>query len=218
MELSFWHDKWAKREIGFHLSEAHPWLVRYIDENPLTIDDVVFVPLCGKSLDIGFFLSLGLSVIGNELSEDAVKELFEELGLQPEVSPWGSDGKIYQGQNLKVYVGDFFKLTQSEIVNVSHVYDRAAIVALPEDMRRQYALKIVELCGGAKQILMTLEYDQNIMAGPPFSVTNPEVLKHYEDQFVVKEVVRRDIIEQEPRFKQKGLPEFIQCLYELNPK
>ena len=65
---------------------------------------------------------------------------------------------------------------------------------------------------------MTLEYDQNIMAGPPFSVTNPEVLKHYEDQFVVKEVVRRDIIEQEPRFKQKGLPEFIQCLYELSPK
>ena len=218
MEQAFWHDKWSRKEIGFHLSEAHPWLVRYLDDHPISKEDVVFVPLCGKTLDIGLFLAQGIEVIANELSETAVIELFEGLALNPTVSPWNGDGKIYQADNLTVYVGDFFQLTEKELAGTALVYDRAAIVALPLEMRKDYSNKMKQICGQAKQVLMTLEYDQEVMAGPPFSVTKQEVKEHYADQYALTEVIRRDIIEQEPRFKQKGLPEFIQALYELNPK
>lgn len=217
MEHAFWHDKWSRKEIGFHLSEAHPWLVRYVEDFPLSSDDVVFVPLCGKTLDIGFFLSQNVKVIANELSETAVAELFDDLDLTPAIESWGEGGKVYRSDNLIVYVGDFFQLSESELVDVTVVYDRAAIVALPLEMRGSYGKKISEVCGQAKQIVMTLEYDQSVMSGPPFSVTRDEINSHYSHAYNIKEVIRKNIIEQEPRFKQKGLSAFYQALYELNP-
>jgi thiopurine S-methyltransferase len=218
MEHTFWHDKWAKNEIGFHLSQAHPWLVGHLEQYPLAEYETVFVPLCGKTLDIGLLLSKGARVIANELSEKAVEELFDQLGYTAEVSDWKGTGKIYRAESLTVFVGDFFELEKEELVDVTTVYDRAAIVALPKEMRDEYAKKIIQLCGNTKQIIMTLDYDQDIMAGPPFSVPFSEVSEHYAEHFNITEVYRRDIVDLEPRFKAKGLPEFNQTLYVLEPR
>lgn len=221
MELDFWHDKWAKNEIGFHLDAPHSWLVKAVEDLGIRAGQTAFVPLCGKTHDIDFLLQQGIKVVANELSELAVEELFSRLNLQPIITPW-LNGKLYQTPQLSVFAGDFFQLTADDLYHVyqahiNWIYDRAALVALPIEMRKQYSQSLIQLCPQANQILMTLDYDQTQMPGPPFSVTPQEISEHYESSYEVDTLHQQDIIEKEPRFKQRGLTAFHQRLYRLSP-
>ena len=219
MEHTFWHDKWAQNQIGFHLPDIHPLLVRNLALLKVKEGDKIFVPLCGKTLDIGYFLQQGFSVVAVELSEIAVTELFAQLGLQAEVTPWQKDGqeigKIYQAPALKVFVGDFFALTASDLGKVAAVYDRAALIALPAPMRADYSLYMMKITAYAAQLLITLSYDQGRMAGPPFSVSDEEVAALYGAHYPVQKITESDIIEHEPHFAAKGLSTMQQILYLL---
>ncbi len=218
MEHSFWHSKWEINQIGFHLDFVHPLLKRNLElfqVNPLQ-DSVsqVFIPLCGKTLDIGYLVSQGYSVVAVELSEIAVQAVFKNLDLIPEISIWPG-GKLYQSNNLRIFVGDFFALTQSELGAIALVYDRAAIIALPKAMRLQYAQHLANITQHAAQLLITLDYDQTIAGGPPFAVSGKEVEALYSEEYAITLIEEADIIEQEPRFKAKGLSSFYQRAYKL---
>jgi thiopurine S-methyltransferase len=76
-------------------------------------------------------------------------------------------------------VGDIFDLTQEELGPVNAVYDRAALVALPEETRKKYTRHLTAITNKAPQLLLCFEYDQSRMAGPPFSITQKEVEAHY---------------------------------------
>jgi thiopurine S-methyltransferase len=225
MTPDFWHDKWQKNEIGFHLDAPNPWLVSIFSTLSFNQDQTVFVPLCGKTHDIDFLLGQGLKVVANELSEAAVKELFARLNISPEIilntKGWDAPGKLYSSENLSVFVGDFFNLT-TELVNsktsIDWIYDRAALVALPFEMRQQYCQHIQNLCANAQQLLMTLDYHQQQMSGPPFSVSPAEVTQHYSSYYEIESIKQQNIIDKEPRFKQKGLTEFYQRAFLLKPK
>ena len=184
MEKNFWLDKWKVRDIGFHASVVHPLLAKYLPELSLPSGSRVFLPLCGKTRDIHWLLSQGLRVVGIELSEIAVKELFEELEVEPKISSVGAL-KLYQTKDLDVFVGDFFELTPEFLGSVDAVYDRAAIVALPLPLRERYSAHLVGLTHSSPQLLITFDYDQTKMEGPPFSVTDEEVRRHYSGQFVI---------------------------------
>ena len=184
MNPEFWHKKWADREIGFHLSEANPSLVKHFGELKLPKNAHVFVPLCGKTLDIAWLLSMGCRVSGIELSEIAIKELFEELNISPNRSTNGSL-TLYQTGNLSIYQGDLFALTKAQLESVDAIYDRAALVALPQDMRSRYTQHLVSITDAAAQLLISFEYDQSLMSGPPFSVTQHEIQQHYNSLYDV---------------------------------
>lgn len=218
MKAEFWLSKWQNNEIGFHLPRPHPWLVNAWPQiQQQFASKTVFVPLCGKTFDIDFLLQQGQNVIGCELSEQAAIEVFYRLGIEPNIMPW-QGGFCYQSPRLSIYVGDFFLLSSSELPPIDLTYDRAAIIALPEDMRVKYAQHLVEITNCAPQCLITLEYDQAIMAGPPFSVDEKEVQAHYAKQYEISCVHSADILEHEPKFKQNGLPTLIQGLYLLTPQ
>lgn len=222
MEHKFWHHKWEINQVGFHLDYIHPLLKRNIElfqvNNQLKNNDKVFVPLCGKTLDIGYLLSLGYRVVAIELSEIAVQAVFEQLGLVADITPW-SAGKIYQAGNLTIYIGDFFALSQQDLSSdgkrTSLVYDRAALIALPEDMRVRYAKHIAQITQYAPQLLITLDYDQTVAGGPPFAVSTKEVEALYGGIYPIQLIEEDDIIEEEPRFKAKGLTSFYQRAYKL---
>ncbi|QIZ83553.1 thiopurine S-methyltransferase [Bermanella marisrubri] len=214
-EQEWWHERWQQNQIGFHLPDVHPWLKKYGAEVGIHQAERVFVPLCGKTHDIGFFLSLGMEVVANELNEMAIQSLFEQLDLDPVKSPWKA-GTIYQAGSLTVYVGDFFELTHGDVGSVDWVYDRAAVIALPETMRSAYAKQLMAITDKAAQCLITLDYDQNEMDGPPFSVMAEEINNHYADDFKVAVIHERDILEDEPNFKQRGLSRLNQALYLLS--
>jgi len=218
MQAQFWLNKWQNNEIGFHLPAPHPWLVALWPQMmPSSESQTVFVPLCGKTFDLDFFLAKGYHVIANELSEQAVQAVFERLHLAPITSTWAG-GTCYSAEQLTIYAGDFFQLTAERLNDVDWIYDRAAIIALPESMRAQYAKHIMALCPDAQQCVITLDYDQSIMNGPPFAVSGNEISQHYQTHFDITLLKEGNIIEHEPRFAQNGLAELFQRVYQLTPK
>jgi thiopurine S-methyltransferase len=178
MEASFWHERWANNELGWHEHDFNPVLTTHFRQLGLTAGSRVFVPLCGKTRDIGWLLQQGYSVAGVELSETAVQQLFAELGVAPQVTSVGSLTR-YSVPGLDVFVGDIFALTAQQLGPIDATYDRAALVALPPGMQDRYAQQVLTLTGSAPQLLACFEYDQNLMAGPPHSVPAAAVWRHY---------------------------------------
>lgn len=192
MEADFWLDRWQKNEIGFHLSEANPALVKHLPALDPEKGDRIFLPLCGKTLDIGWLLAQGYHVAGAELSELAIQQLFDELGVAPDVTNVGSL-KRYSAPGIDIFVGDIFDLTTDILGPVDRVYDRAALVALPDAMRRKYAAHMRVLTREVDQLLITFEYDQSKMPGPPFSVPAEEVRALYAGHYEIDLLSTEDI-------------------------
>lgn len=178
MDPNFWHARWESNQIGFHQPKANAMLVRHLDALGLAGGARIFLPLCGKTLDIGWLLSRGLRVAGAELSEIAVRQLFDDLGVTPRVSTLGAL-TLYRADGIDIFVGDMFDLTADALGPVDAVYDRAALVALPQEMRPRYAAHLAAITQKAPQFLITFEYDQSVMDGPPFSVVADEVERLY---------------------------------------
>ena len=182
MDTNFWLQKWEKNEITFHEGEANPALVKYIKELSLAKGSRVFIPLCGKTLDIAWLLSKGYRVAGAELSKKAIEELFSGLGVKLKIS---ASGKVshYSAENIDIFVSNIFDVSKKMLGSVDAIYDRAALVALPEEIRHRYAKHLMEITDQAPQLLITYEYDQTLQEGPPFSVSNEEVNQHYKDRY-----------------------------------
>jgi thiopurine S-methyltransferase len=182
MDASFWHERWGSNDIAFHKNEANPLLVRYFAALSLPKGSRVFVPLCGKTLDIPWLLSKGYRVAGAELSKIAIEQLFMELGAEPKVSRAG-EVDHYSSTNIDIFVGDILHLSSEVLGLVDAIYDRAALVALPEDLRKRYTAHVMSITEKAPQLLICYEYDQSLMEGPPFSVSNEEVHRYYSDSY-----------------------------------
>lgn len=184
MHHDFWHNKWQTNQIGFHLSEANPLLVEHFTSLHLPQSARVFLPLCGKTVDIAWLLAQGYQVAGAELSQIAIEDLFNSLHVTPTIT---SQGEIlhYNAPNIDMFVGDIFKITPAMLGKVDAIYDRAALVALPEAMRAQYSAHLVTLTYAAPQLLICFVYDQALQAGPPFSVTAEEVKQHYQPHYAL---------------------------------
>lgn len=188
MDADFWHQRWEAERIGFHEGAPNPLMVANFQNLSLKPDSRVFVPLCGKTLDIAWLLSRRYRVVGVELSGLAIGQLFEELGVEPNITVAGGLNR-YSGPGIDIFVGDFFGLTSAMLGPVDAIFDRAALVALPEEMRSRYAKHLAEITGDAPQLLVTYEYDQQLMDGPPFSVTGDEVRRHYGDRYDISLLV-----------------------------
>jgi thiopurine S-methyltransferase len=182
METSFWHQRWEKSDIGFHKSEVNPLLVSHFAKLDLPKGMRIFLPLCGKTRDFSWLLDNGYRVVGAELSELAINQLFRDLGIEPSISRI-AEFDHYHAKDIDIFVGNFFDLTAEILGPVNAVYDRAALVALPSSMRNQYAIKLMQITNSAPQLLICYEYNQQLMDGPPFSIENAEVKKHYGDSF-----------------------------------
>lgn len=192
MDASFWHQKWERGEIGFHESQVNPALVDHLGRLNLAKGARLFLPLCGKTLDIAWLLAQGYRIAGAELSPLAINELFQVLDLAPVITPAGKL-TCYSATNIDIWVGDIFDLSSSMLGAVDAIYDRAALVALPEEMRRRYAVHLTALTHGAQQLLIAFEYDQRLYDGPPFSVREKELRRHYGDNYQLKQVAQEQI-------------------------
>ena len=190
MKAQFWHQKWESNDIAFHEREANPLLVSNIDKLLLPEGARLFLPLCGKTLDIAWLLAKGYSVVGAELSELAIEQLFQELGVAPNIETQG-ELKRYHAPGIDIFVGDIFAISAKQLGQVDAIYDRAALVALPEEMRNKYSQHLVEISAKAPQLVICFEYDQSVMSGPPFSIGEKEVRAHYEKHYQIQQVDRQ---------------------------
>jgi len=193
MKASFWHHKWENNEIAFHERQANTLLTAHFDKLGLATGSRVFIPLCGKTRDIAWLLSHGYRVVAAELSELAINALFDELGVIPEVTNVGAL-KHYQATDIDVFVGDIFDLSRDHIGVVDALYDRAALVALPSEIRALYCAHLIELTKNAPQLLITFEYDQSLLPGPPFAISGDEVSSHYTASYQIDLMEKRVLI------------------------
>ena len=193
MDASFWHQRWEKNEIAFHESKGNALLVKYFHELSLAKGRRIFVPLCGKTLDISWLLSKGYRVAGAELSQLAIEQLFMELGMQPDISRIGNVEQ-WSANKIDIFVADIFAVSRQTLGPVDATYDRAALVALPEGMRPPYTAHLTEMTDTAPQLLICFEYDQSAMDGPPFSLSSDEVHRHYTGKYDVRLISSIDVV------------------------
>ncbi|HJU06369.1 MAG TPA: thiopurine S-methyltransferase [Nitrospiraceae bacterium] len=212
MEPEFWHQRWASNQIGFHEGQVNAYLARHYAQLGLAPGETVFVPLCGKSVDLRWLADQGLHVLGVELSPIAVESFFAEQGLTPRTSKEGAFAEWESGP-IRLLCGDFFALTSAHLAGVQAVYDRAALIALPPERRADYVAHLGRLLPDARRtLLVTLEYPQVQMQGPPFSVAEREV----HTLFIGASVERlgaQDVLAENPRFREKGLTRLMECAY-----
>jgi thiopurine S-methyltransferase len=204
MKKEFWLERWERAEIGFHQDEINPYLLQYWQQLSHAGGEV-FVPLCGKSLDMVWLRQQGSKVLGVELSSIAVQDFFKENGQAPTHAQLGKF-ECCEADGIRILCGDFFDLSKVDMANVSAVYDRASLVALPPEMRERYARHLVSILPSATQILLvTFDYPQAEMQGPPFAVSISEVEALYGKYAAIQLLAQVDVLEQNPRFKARGM-------------
>ncbi|MFY8274730.1 thiopurine S-methyltransferase [Pseudoalteromonas sp. SSDWG2] len=182
MEAKYWLTRWQSGDIGFDQAQPNANLVAHFARLGVAKQHTVFVPLCGKSIDMIWLLDQGYKVVGVELSEQAINALFSMLGVEPTVRESHSH-TCYSYGNLTVFVGDIFMLEQHQIGEIHCVYDRAALVALPYAMRLEYAQKLVNLCPKAEQFVVTVEYPQPEPDSTPQSISHEHMHELYGDYY-----------------------------------
>lgn len=215
MEPGFWHERWERAEIGFHQREINFHLQQFWDRLKLRSGQRVFAPLCGKSRDLLWLAGEGYPVTGVEISPVAVEAFFRENGLRP--NRWReSDFDVWEQDEIRILQGDFFALEPRHLADVAGVYDRASLIALPPAMRERYARKLeMILPVGIRTLLVTLEYDQAILVGPPFAVGEAEVRERYAPTHEVELLYTRDALSEESRWRERGLTWLLEKAYRL---
>lgn len=217
MEIGFWEQRWQENQIGFHLDQVNPWLVKFWGELKLAQGNHVFVPMCGKSLDLLWLEKMGHCVTGVECSQLAVANFFAENNIAFNHIA-GADLNTYKAGNIQLLQGDFFAVNASLLTAVTAVYDRAALIALPAEMRKRYVAKLFDVLPTQTAILLiTLEYNQAVMTGPPFSVSEMEVQALYGKKYGIRKLQQKDVLPEYPRFAQQGLANLLESVYLLQP-
>ena len=205
MQAEFWLQRWREGRTGFHRDEVLPLLVRHWSALALPEHSRVFVPLAGKSRDMLWLAAQGHRVLGVELSPLAVEQFFDEQRLQPVIHE-SKAGRHFVAGPIELVCGDVFDLDAAALSECAGVYDRAALIALPADLRRRYAAHLSHvLPAQARMLLITIDYAQAEMEGPPFSVAADEVSALYADCWQITWLERCDILADEARFSESGV-------------
>jgi thiopurine S-methyltransferase len=215
LQPEFWHERWRIGQIGFHQSKVDSYLNRYWPKLGLARSCRVFVPLCGKSLDLLWLLERGHGVTGVELSAIALESFCMEHGI-PARRRIVDGFDVFESVNLQLYLGDFFALTPELLGPVTAVYDRAALISWCPELRAAYVDHATALTSpGTQTLLVTLEYSQAQIKGPPFSVVAADVARLYARNHAIQELSRQDILASEPRFRARGVSALYEVCYRL---
>jgi thiopurine S-methyltransferase len=216
MEAQFWNERWQMGDIGFHQADVHDLLGTHWPSLGLAQDSAVFVPLCGKSLDMVWLAAWGHKVIGVELSELAVDAFFAERELVPATEKVHGF-TVKRSGPYEIWCGDIFDLPREAIATAAAVYDRASLVAFPPAMQPRYARKLAELTP-APILLVSLAFDQAEMAGPPFSTGLQPIAYLFAADYQIKLLESRDGLERSQNLRKRGLTRLVESVYLLQLK
>ena len=215
MQPEFWHDRWRTGQIGFHQPAVDRNLRQHWPDFGLAGNGRVFLPLCGKSLDLLWLCEQGHSVTGVELSTVALESFCMEHGV-PARRRILDGFDVYEAARLQLFRGDFFTLTPTLLGPIAAVYDRAALISWTPDARAAYVEHITELTKpGTQTLLVTMEYPQEQMKGPPFSLGAVEVHRLYARHHEIRALSRQDILAKEPRLRSRGVTQLHEACYRL---
>lgn len=204
--IEFWLSRWEEGQIGFHKSQVNPDLEDFWQRFALPEGSRVLIPLCGKSLDMPWFAKQGMKVTGIELSPIAIEQFAQEQQLTFKIEE-KNNALCYSADHLEIWCHDIFTLNPKAIDPVDAIYDRAALIALPEKLRQDYVKTCLQwLKPKGKILLKTMAYDETQMQGPPYSIPHEEVMSLYQT-FQSKTLLRHNerLIDESEHFYERGL-------------
>ena len=199
-----WKKRWQQNQIGWHRLNFNQRMIDNLPNLNLNKGDSIFVPLCGKSLDMIYLANSGFKVIGVELSDTAVKDFFAENNLAYKIYKVDSF-VVYKSDNITIYQGDIFNFKQEYLQNITAIYDRASLVALSPQLRERYG-KLFDgiIISGVSYLLLVLSYEQEKIDGPPFSVDENEI-KNIFNNWEITQLASFNDIKHEAKFSNQGL-------------
>jgi len=209
--MNLWESRWQENRIGFHLKEVNSYLMRFFDQLLNQNPERVFVPLCGKTLDLCWLTKKTKKVIGVELVSKAVQDFFAENNIDYLIKQ-DEALQIYSSKSIDIYLGDFFDLNPEQTSLFKAIYDRASIVAIEKPERVEYVDHLNSFLDTAGRILLiSLEYNQNQMEGPPYSVPVEEIERLFSPLGSLKLLETNDVLDD--RFRNKGLTRLLEHVF-----
>lgn len=217
MQAEFWKDRWEQNQLGWHQAEANGVLVREWPGLGVDAGATVFVPLCGKSLDMHWLRGRGHPILGSELSPIACRDFFAEAEIPVTSEPHGP-GERYEAAGYRLLCGDLFDLTPADLEGVGGVFDRGSLVALPPAMRARYAEHLDRILPDTVEILLlVVEYDQSVADGPPHSVRTDEVEALFGKAFALRRLhLSEPSKPQHPRLAAAGLEAWQEAIWRIS--
>lgn len=215
MQIKDWLERWQKDHIGFHEGSVNTHLKKHISDFNLKSGDRIFMPLCGKAHDIAWLAKQGFEVIGIEIAGIAIEAFYSEFNMQ--FQQFQSDRFIMRKSgNIMLFEGDYFDLQSDDLADCKLVYDRAALIAIDEFNRARYCAHMQTITpDNCDMLLVTLDYDQTQMSGPPFSVLQDEVFQHYQSQYQIESLEKNQVVDEQPRWRKQGLTSLMESSYRL---
>jgi thiopurine S-methyltransferase len=194
-----WLQRWQENKIGWHKNEINARLIKFLSQLNLNVGGTIFVPLCGKSLDMLYLAEQGFKVVGVEISKKAIIDFFTENNI-----PYQQQNDNFISENISIINKSFFELTATDLSGVKAVYDRASLVALDKPTRQTYAQHLATITQQCPILLLALDYDQDKLAGPPFAVSPDEVGELFSD-YQITQLESFNDIANETKFISSGL-------------
>lgn len=214
MRAEYWQRRWREGRTGWHHAEVSPALTRYWPQLAVPAGTRVFVPLCGKSPAMAWFAAQGLQVLGVDVSELAIEQFYAEHQLTP-VRQADHPERCAAG-GIEIVRGNVFDVDPALLAGCGAFYDRAAIIAQPAEDRRRYAARVyAHLPRGCSGLMITLDYAQAEMEGPPFSVDPQELRTLFANGWDVASLERKDVLAEQPGFREQGLTALHAGVYRL---
>ena len=220
METEYWLKRWREGRTGWHHEEVMPLLVQHWSALNVRSGARVLVPLCGKSLDMLWLSQQGMRVLGIDVSPIAIESFLAENQLHARTRST-AEGTHYEvtnapGGDIEIINGDVFEADPEAVAQCAAFYDRAALIAMPAPMRGRLANDVyLQLPADSSGLLITLDYPEHEMQGPPFSVDDAEVHRLFDRQWNVERLERRDILASQPMFSGQGVTALHTAVYAL---
>ena len=218
MEGHAWRKRWADNQIGWHQEKFNPRLVEFWERVAGARKGLVLVPLCGKTLDMIWLAEQGHQVVGVELSEIAIESFFRENNME---AKWEQEHgfRLMRSGAITIYCCDFFETDTKWLGDIDFIYDRAAHIALPPEVRRRYGAHVGKLISATTGgLLLTIDYDQAKHDGPPFSVPPTEIEQNFGHHFELEMLVENEVIDARPKYREWGLDSLVERAHILKAK
>ncbi len=212
----YWLKRWESSDISFHQDKVNYKLISFIHKMKAKKGDAVFVPLCGKSLDMLWLLNHGFRVVGMELSPIACRAFFSENNLDVQVVEY-NNFTCFKSRNIEIFCGDFFEINPKDVA-VSSVYDRGALVAFHPDLWHKYATRLMQITNKKADILLLALETSCKVQGPPFPIDASEIDLLFGEDYLITQLKRENCTDISPGFFDKGFKNLIHTVYHLEPR